>query len=65
MPSKRRSVRCTYYERVKTLAEMEAGCPQDHCSCGTHDVNHDCERENDLQATIRELEMKAGWDPNP
>ena len=44
--------RCTYERRAQSLAEREAGCPLDHCRCGTHDVEeaaHRCPPEPDVE----------------
>lgn len=62
--------KCNYMNRVRSFAEREAGCPLDHCSCGTHDANneeHGCP-EDDYSGhddEVRDAERRAGWDPNP
>jgi len=36
---------CTYNSRPMSFAAREAGCPLDHCACGTHDAlneDHKC-----------------------
>ena len=33
--------KCSF--RPRSFAEAEFGCPLDHCSCGTHDPEHECE----------------------
>jgi hypothetical protein len=37
--------KCTFTQITRSFAEREMGCPLDHCSCGTHDVDekyHKC-----------------------
>lgn len=42
--------RCRFFQYARTLAAREAGCPLDHCCCGTHDAEellHGCRVELD------------------
>ena len=33
--------KCCFSLNAKTFAAREAGCPLDHCECGTHDAMND------------------------
>jgi hypothetical protein len=32
---------CDFNARARGFAVREAGCPLDHCACGTHDTNEE------------------------
>lgn len=56
--------KCTFNQRSMTFAAREAGCPLDHCECGTHDVEHKCvfpEYDEEVAAA----ERAAGWSSQP
>lgn len=40
---KKKPAKCTF----------QAGCPLDHCECGTHDLQHACKPADDFQDPIR------------
>ncbi len=59
--------KCNFNQRVRSFAEREAGCPLDHCECGTHDTaneQHECVID-EYEPDIHEAELRAGWDSNP
>lgn len=62
---------CDFDRRARSLAAREAGCPLDHCACGTHDARleeHECvsqDEPDDLEYQIREAERCAGWSYEP
>lgn len=42
--------RCNFNQRPMSFAASEAGCPLDHCPCGTHDAegeHHTCVEPSD------------------
>lgn len=49
--------KCDFMRRAKSQAEREAGCPLDHCECGTHNPDHDCGFDEEWR---RERAMQAG-----
>lgn len=61
-------MKCNYMRRALTFAAREAGCPLDHCACGTHDAEneeHNCKEPVEYDEEIVAAERAAGWDPNP
>lgn len=56
--------KCTFMKNAMTLAAREAGCPLDHCECGTHDIEHKCvftEHDEEVAAA----ERASGWSRQP
>lgn len=62
---------CDFDRRARSPAAREAGCPLDHCACGTHDAEleqHECvsqDKPDDLEHRIRAAERAAGWSDEP
>jgi hypothetical protein len=68
MKKSTKATKCNFSNRARSFAEMEVGCPLDHCECGTHDVDnehHVCPGEVERCEDIEAAERAAGWDPNP